>query len=74
VAERQFAETREQVRVALGALERSGELTRDGTHFVAGMRARLEELLAEPVSETSRQRAMSIVNERQRQWEAMPRG
>jgi HEXXH motif-containing protein len=53
VAEHQFAETREQVRVGLGGLERSRELTPDGTLFVAGMRARLDELLAEPVSETS---------------------
>lgn len=72
VAEEQFAEIREQVRVGLEALERSTELTADGIRFVAGMRAGVDRLLAEPISETSLLRARSTLAQRRRRWTGPP--
>jgi HEXXH motif-containing protein len=73
-AEHQFAEVREQVRVGLEALERSIELTPDGIRFVAGMRAALDQMLAEPISEASLDRARSALAERKRRWKGSPAG
>jgi uncharacterized protein len=49
VAEREFAELREQVRVVIDTLATSGHLTAQGERFVDGMRSALDPLLAEPL-------------------------
>jgi HEXXH motif-containing protein len=49
LAEREFAEIREQVNHALDTLARSPALTPHGEAFAAGMRATVEELMAEPI-------------------------
>jgi HEXXH motif-containing protein len=72
IAENRFAEVREQVRAGIEALERSEELTPDGIRFVTGMRATLDQMLADPISETSRVRAQSSLEELRRRWNGSP--
>ncbi|HEU4426772.1 MAG TPA: HEXXH motif domain-containing protein [Pilimelia sp.] len=49
LAERQFAEIREQVNHALDTLSRSPALTPHGQAFAAGMRATVDDLMSEPL-------------------------
>jgi HEXXH motif-containing protein len=72
VAEHQFAEVREQVRVGLEALERSTEVTPGGLRFVTGMRDKFDHMLAEPTSDASVVRARSLLQERRRRWTGPP--
>jgi HEXXH motif-containing protein len=65
----QLAMVREQVRVGLAALEDSGELTRAGKHFAAGMRAGLDRLLAVPLPDDAVDHARSSVEVRRLDWQ-----
>jgi HEXXH motif-containing protein len=67
-AEREFAELREQVHAGLVALECSAELTAAGRRFTAGMRAALDDLLAEPLPPAAARDARAVLEQRRRAW------
>jgi HEXXH motif-containing protein len=65
----QFATVREQVRVALDALESSRELTGEGRGFTLGLRAAVDRLLAVPVPGAALAAARAAVRDRRAEWE-----
>lgn len=68
-AARELAIVRHQVNAGLTALERSEELTPKGAEFVAGLRATLSRLLAEPVPDSAATAAEGVLAQRRRAWE-----
>lgn len=69
VAEREFAEVREQVHCALSTLSGSGRLTREGDQFASGMRATLDALLAVPVRDHVVARAHAALRRNREDWQ-----
>jgi HEXXH motif-containing protein len=69
LATHRLAVVREQVRVGLVALEGSTELTAEGRHFTAGMRAATDRLLAEPLPEQARREGAEALADRRRAWQ-----
>lgn len=70
VAELEFAKARIMVDQGVKALERSRELTAQGSRFVARMRTALDALLVEPLAARAVTEAHSFLNERRTTWEA----
>jgi HEXXH motif-containing protein len=70
LAEQEFANLREQVDRALGALEESGGLTAHGIRFAAGMRARVDLMRAEPLPRDVVARARRDLAHRESTWRA----
>jgi HEXXH motif-containing protein len=68
VAEREFAEVREQVHVALTALTGSGHLTAQGARFAAGVRAKLDALRAVPLPDHVVGRARAALRRNREDW------
>lgn len=68
-ATEQLATVREQVRAGVAALERSAELTQPGARFLAGMRAALDRLLAEPLPAGVLDAARASLDERRAAWD-----
>lgn len=67
-ATREFAIVREQVAVALAALEGSAELTPQGRQFTAGLRRGLNRLVADPVPASAAEAAANTLAQRRRAW------
>ncbi|WP_144126884.1 HEXXH motif domain-containing protein [Catellatospora sichuanensis] len=68
LASDRFAQARLQVERGLGAVEASGALTGAGERLVAGLRARTDELLAEPLDPQVVQAAEQALSASHRQW------
>lgn len=67
-AEHELALVREQVHAALTALSTSAQLTPDGERFAAGMRAKLDALLAVPVPADVAAQARTALRRNHDQW------